>query len=319
MTLSDRGDDAPVVQQQVFAEVTEASVGRVANYNMVVRQKLTPVATNMLPGIVTSVSSGLLGQGAEAYSVANVAVRVARGAMPFYRDLETGCKGPDVQQAQQLLADLGYNQPVTGEWAEITTANMRAWQRQLGEPETGRIPLGTLAAVPQLPASITVDDGIAVGALATPGIPGLKAFMGNPEFVLPLTSEQARNLPPAATVQINFEGHTWSGVVAKSQQLDVGQTDLIFAAPDGGAVCGDQCGLLPAAESTSLPSSVQLVPPVSGPAVPATAVRTGADGDNYVLLPDGTKAPVKVLASDRGLAIVEGLSVGQQIVLLEAK
>lgn len=319
VTLTSPAENAAHDLQQVSGLVTQASVGRTANYNVVVHQQLTMVATNLLPGIVTSTSPGFLEPGAEAYAVANVPVRVARGSMPFYRDLEEGCKGDDVAQVQQLLVDLGFDQPVTGEWATITSANVRAWQVRLGEEGTGRIPLGTLAAVPRLPVTIATGDTIVVGAQASPGATGLLAYLGTPEFVLPLGTEQARKLPSGATVQIAFDDHSWLAIVVDSKHRDGGQTDLILAAPDGSPVCGAECGLLPAAESTTMPAFVQLVPQVTGPAVPAAAVRTDAATNSYVLLADGSRASVEVLASDNGLTIVEGLKVGDRIVVLDSQ
>lgn len=319
VTLGVTDDEASASPYQVNAVVTEASVGQVVNYTVSVRQQLKMVATNLLSGIVTSISPGFLDQGAEVYSVANVPVRVARGSMPFYRDLAEGCEGSDVEQVQQLLADLGYDQPVTGDWAGITTANVKAWQRDQEQEQTGRIPLGTLAAVPQLPATITPGEAIAVGAQASPGVAGLMAYLGTPEFALQLTVEQANNLPSDATVQIDFEEYTWSAKIIDSRQQASGQTDLILAAPDGSVVCGVQCDSLPAAEFTSMSGRVQVVPPISGPAVPAAAVRTDEAGGFYVLRPDGTRTTVTVLASDRGLAVISGLAVGERIVVLQAE
>ncbi|GAA2182918.1 peptidoglycan-binding protein [Brooklawnia cerclae] len=307
--------DAP---QQVTATVTQASVGQTLNYNVSVRQELTIIATNLLQGVVTSVSGGEVAPGDTVYSVANVPVRVARGSMPFYRDLTTAAEGTDVEQVQQMLDDLGYDQPVTGEWAGITTANVKAWQDDLGEEQTGIIRLGTLIAVSQLPASVAPGEAITVGAQVSGGEPGLLAYMGTPEFVISLTADQARNVPLNTPVTVAFEDRTWSALVAGSQQRDDGTTDLVLTAPDGSVVCGSDCGSLPAAETTMLPGRVQIVPEVSGPAVPAAAVRTDETGASYVLLPNGSKAPVTVLASGDGLAIVEGLDVGDQIVVLQA-
>ena len=59
-----------------------------------------------------------------------------------------------------------------------------------------------------------------------------------------------------------------------------------------------------------------MVPDVTGPAVPVAAVRTDDGGAAYVALPDGGRAPVRVLASGDGLAVVEGLAVGDEFVVL---
>jgi hypothetical protein len=57
----------------------------------------------------------------------------------------------------------------------------------------------------------------------------------------------------------------------------------------------------------SLFAEVEAVPPVSGPSVPAAAVRTDASGEAYVTMADGTRRTVEVVGAGRGIVVVQGL------------
>jgi membrane fusion protein, multidrug efflux system len=61
------------------------------------------------------------------------------GQVPMYRTLEEGTDvGTDVQQLQENLAELGYTGfAVNGVYDASTAAAVRAWQADLGLPETG--------------------------------------------------------------------------------------------------------------------------------------------------------------------------------------
>ena len=84
-------------------------------------------------------------------------------------------------------------------------------------------------------------------------------------------------------------------------------------APDGGLLCADTCSALPASGEVHLLTDVTVVPPVRGPVVPVSAVTTAADGTASVVVvrPDGDEArPVQIVTSVDGLAVVEGVEVG---------
>lgn len=316
VTLSDPVAGAPVGPVVVTSRVVEASVGQALGYNVTVRQPVEVLGTNLLSGVVTSVSPGVLGQGGVAYTVAGVPVRVVAGSVPFYRDLGPGARGEDVRQVQQVVADGGYGVAVDGVWGARTTAAVRAWQQDTGVEVTGMVRLGTLVAVPRVPLTVAVGEQVRPGALLAGGEAGVVAHVGEPEFVIAVTEEQAARVPVDASVTATFGEYVWDAVITGSQVRENGVVDLVLAAPGGGVVCGAQCGVLPAAESTTLTGRVQVVPDVTGPAVPVAAVRTDDGGAAYVALPDGGRAPVRVLASGDGLAVVEGLAVGDEFVVL---
>jgi membrane fusion protein, multidrug efflux system len=62
------------------------------------------------------------------------------GQVPMYRTLEEDVTGTDVQQLQENLAELGYTGfAVNGVYDASTAAAVRAWQADLGLPETGSV------------------------------------------------------------------------------------------------------------------------------------------------------------------------------------
>lgn len=320
-TFASNTPSGPAKTEQVYAAAQEASVGRTYNFNVTVKQPLTLVAANSLSGVVTYVSGG--GQvkpGDTVYSVANQPVRVATGAMPFYRSLAEGAKGTDVKQVQQLLADLGYAVGVDGEWGPRTTSALKKWQKDTDQPETGAIKLGELVAVPNLPSAVTIGEKIKLGHVVSSGEDGVLARFGEPEFVLSLSSDQTPLVPIDAAVSVIFADLTWPAVISETRPADskhggAGGMEYVLTAPGGGLVCAADCARLPADEKVSLRSRVQAVPQVSGVGIPAAAVHTDTVGATYVTMSDGNKHAVKVLASGDGIAVVAGLKVGDQVLM----
>jgi hypothetical protein len=60
---------------------------------------------------------------------------------------------------------------------------------------------------------------------------------------------------------------------------------------------------------------VTIVPQVTGPSLPIGAVRTDPGGEAWVLMADGTRRTVTVLGSSGGVAVVDGLAVGDRVIL----
>lgn len=308
----------------VIATVSEATVGRVFNLNVTVRQPLTLFASNVLAGVVTDVSNeGEMRQGSQVYAVNDVPVRVVEGSFPFFRELSEGAKGEDVRQVQAMLSDLGFWTARDGDWGPRTTAAVERWQKATGREETGVIGFGELVAVPALPGTISLGESIVIGHTVNGGEDGVLATVGDPTFVLNVTHEQANNIPTGASIEVTFEDLVWDAVLTGEEVPQEGEEQyggglsLALEAAGGGLVCGTECHRLPAAESTSLASRIQVVPHVTGPAVPAAALRTDATGDTFVEAPDGTRVPVTVLGSGDGLAVVEGVDLGDEVLVIE--
>jgi peptidoglycan hydrolase-like protein with peptidoglycan-binding domain len=312
--------EGPADVESVVHEVVGASVGRSLSLGVTVEQPSRPVATNGLGGTVTSVgSTDQVDVGDSLYEVDTVPVRAVVGDTPFWRDLGVGLDGDDVAQLQEALAVLGhYRGEVDGRFQLTTDQAVRAWQADLGLTRDGVVRLGELVAVPRLPARLGLAEGIIAGARLAGGEPAVFAATGEIDFRLVISTGQAELIPPDAVVALEHDAHTWQAVLGESEAGDDGNIRYTLAAPDGGPVCGDECDSLPVAERTSLRARVTIVPEVSGPAVPVAALRIDPDGTAYVFLVDRTRQEVSVLGSSGGVAVVDGLRIGDRVLVLGA-
>ncbi|MFD2414982.1 peptidoglycan-binding protein [Amycolatopsis pigmentata] len=99
-------------------------------------------------GIVTEVPTPgtVVPLGGKLYAVDNTPVFLFRGGVPAWRDFESGMeKGPDVQELETSLRDLGYftKQP-DQEFSWFTTDAIQRWQKANGLAVTGRLALGAV-------------------------------------------------------------------------------------------------------------------------------------------------------------------------------
>lgn len=71
------------------------------------------------------------------------------GSVPLYRTLTNRVEGADVRQLQENLAELGYTGfAIDGIYTSATAAAVRAWQADLGLPQTGIIEPGQVVFTP---------------------------------------------------------------------------------------------------------------------------------------------------------------------------
>jgi peptidoglycan hydrolase-like protein with peptidoglycan-binding domain len=105
---------------------------------------------NRLLGTLTWVApiSRVINPGQVLFDVDNFPVILMSGATPAYRTLDSSdSAGPDVQQLNANLIDLGYDPDWIAdndEWQPATTVGVEAFQRANGEPQTGSLTLGTV-------------------------------------------------------------------------------------------------------------------------------------------------------------------------------
>lgn len=298
-------------------EVTTQEVGRSLTLVTAVTREFSVVATNRLPGTVTAVEDlQAIGPGDTLYSVEQIPVRAVAGDLPFYRDLGQGDEGEDVAQLQDALRALGLlSGPSDGQFGPGTERAVEEWQEALGLEETGEIPLGRLVAIPQLPGPVRVDSSVITpGLVLAGGEPVISVPSDHPEFVMHLSTAQADLIPSEATLTVTSGEHSWPAVITSSAPGDQG-TDLTLTAPDGSAVCGADCGSLSGAESTNLMTQVEIVPAVTGPAIPLSAITTETDGRTTVERADGAEIDVTVEGIEDGIAVVDGLEPGEEILL----
>ncbi|MFJ7909538.1 peptidoglycan-binding protein [Kitasatospora sp. NPDC096204] len=122
-----------------------------------------------LPAVGTVVKPG-----ATLYEVDGKPVVLLRGDRPMWRDLgpDTG-DGPDVEQLERNLVDLGYANGLglkaDRKFTVDTATAVKRWQKALGVPQTGTVALGSVVMLPQQTARVQQVDaklGSAVGSTA---------------------------------------------------------------------------------------------------------------------------------------------------------
>jgi len=294
-------------------------VGKSFQYNVSVTRERTAAATNMLSGVVTSVSKpGSFKTGAVLYRVNRVPVCVIQGKVPFFRDLSQGMSGSDVSQLKAALRSLKLlSGSSDNKFDYATTQAVKAWQKKLGVSRNGVMVRGELVAVRKLPAVLTLDASLWPGAVLSGGEKVVFVNAGKPTFVLELGSTEAQQITANTTLAISSGDVTWPAVITGSQQTESGTVQFSLASPDGGVVCVDRCDVVPADQATVyLLSKVAVVPPVSGPGVPVSAIATKPDGSTVVYVSENgvrVETPVSVLGSQDGVAVVSGVQVGQQV------
>lgn len=131
-------------------------------------------------GLVTSApaANDVLGPGDELIRIDNRPITLAKGTTPLYRELlrvgrydtdEAGDRlglqeGDDVIQLQQFLIDAGFNDEdrleVDGIFGLTTERSVKAWQRDVGLPATGKVDRSQLVFVRE---PVRVDAAPAVG------------------------------------------------------------------------------------------------------------------------------------------------------------
>lgn len=313
-----------MVASKVTAEVTQQTVGQELSLNVTVEQEKRPLAVNSLAGVVTEVrtSGDPVQPGDVLYRVANVPVRIVVGALPFYRPLAPGDQGEDVRQLQGALIHLKLLTVANGKFGDSTTRAVKAWQKALDMPQSGTVALGELVAAVELPAQVVLDpDVVAPGVAVAGGERAVLGAVGDPVFGLPLSEAQARLIPESATISVPFDGRIWQAVVAAAESSENGGIRYRLSAPDGGPVCGADCAAV-TGEKVSILSKVAVVPPASGPAVPVGAITTRADGSAFVNVVDAagglSERTVTVRGSQGGVAVVEGVTVGETVQVLAA-
>lgn len=311
-------DPGPVTVQVVKGTVEDSS-----QYSAVIeREILTPVS-NRAVGTLTAfpVETVLrVSAGDQVYEVDERPVTVARGTVPMYRDIALGAEGEDVRQTQQLLIDQGYlGGVVDGVAGQRFVAAVRAWQRSLGIDDTGIVGIGDIVFISQLPVDVALDPEHSVGAILVGGEPLLTpvAHETTTSVVVPET-ESAQVAPGAAVIVVVGE-HKFEGVIADRETTESGNVRIRMTSPDGSTLCDLECAAGLEELSTAVLATVIRVPQTSGLTVPVTALWTSEAGEVSVRPVEGDPIGVAIIASAKGIAVVEGqgLTEGTDLVVAQ--
>ncbi|MCS7479214.1 peptidoglycan-binding protein [Umezawaea endophytica] len=144
----DRGDDTAQTFRGATDEVSRGDLESSTSTSGTLRFADARTIQSGRGGVVTGLPTpgAVVTFGGELYAVDNVPVFLLRGGMPAWRDFESGMdKGPDVQQLEESLRDLGFfTKPPDQEFSWFTTDAIQRWQKANGLAVTGRLPLGSV-------------------------------------------------------------------------------------------------------------------------------------------------------------------------------
>jgi peptidoglycan hydrolase-like protein with peptidoglycan-binding domain len=302
--------------------VVEESIGRQIPVPVQASWPQHDIAVNSAEGVITStnVAPGQVLHSGDTLITVNLRPVVAlEGAIPVFRDLQSGTAGDDVRQLQAFLNRRGARLAADGRFESATARAVRSWQKDLGIEQTGVVGSGDIVFVPHLPARVTLAEGVTVGTRIAPGQSLLRSLQDTPTFTVTLSSDQAGAIPANGAVIIHSSDGDWESLVTKSESHADGKLLLTLDGPNGEPPCGNQCSNVPiVAEDALYDGAVIVAPPVTGPAVPAAALQTRADGTAFVVTEDGTETQVEVLGDGSGRAVVSGIDVGDSIRLFGA-
>lgn len=313
-------DPIEVVRETVVYTASEDTVGRSFSFTAVGEWELVPVGISGGGGTVTGIDVAA----GDSISAGDVLFRVdlrpvvaAEGAVPMFRDLGLRSTGEDVAQLQALLTTLGlFEGEIDGSFGSSTQAGVRRWQDSLGVADDGIVRAGDVVFLASLPSRVLLAEDVVPGARLGAGEEVVLSVPDAPYFYVPLAPDQATLVPLTAEVEIVFTDGVWEGQIVRAVETDVNELHLEVTASDGGPVCGDVCAAwVDLSAPTSFRANIIVVPNTTGVAVPVAGIATDPGNNSFVTLADGTMVEVEVVASADGLAIVDGLSEGTDILL----
>ena len=311
--------DLPATSPPTWEEVpvTSATLGRNLSMSAEVLRTVQRTITSMADGTVTGIeATGPIVSGDAVLRIDETPVVIAEGFVPMYRSLAPGSSGADVEQLQRFLIEIGYlsgDFRVDGDYGEQTRRAVLEWERSQVESVSrdGVVSEEQLQFVPEVPARIEYPDNLRVGSRVTRGEPLFAAVATMPSFMLQVSAELATSVQAGMSVTIELPGgRTMAGILGPLERND---TTGAFVANVGlDEPCPtDVCGGVDA--GTLLTTRVQVVPETTGPAVPVAAITQSTEGRSQVMLVDGERHNVEVLVVDRGIAIINGVEVGDRV------
>lgn len=240
--------------------------------------------------------------------------------VPFYRSLGPGDSGRDVAALNRFLAGRGLGADAASSvFSAATAAAVRRWHAALGTAAGPSVGAGEILGIPSgaLDNSLfAAVAGVGPGAVVGRGQPLLQRISDTPVWTVPLGTSVPTGLAVGSRGTATLPGGEAALVV---DALATGADGLAVASlrGDAGPPCRAQACPSPAGDEHEalLPVSFVLVPSKTGPVVPVSAIETDAAGSAFVVMADGRRQRVTVLAVARGRAVVDGIAPGAVIEL----
>jgi hypothetical protein len=288
-------------------------------------------------GVVTTVaaSGSIVDLGGSLFSVDFEPTVVLRGAVPAYRALDVDAHdGPDVQQLEQALVDLGHGAGVTVDehFDSGTAAAVKRWEDALDRAEPdGRVELGDVAfaAGPVRVGTITAD----VGTRVQEGSTVLEATPTEHVVTVDLDASRSNELEPGTKVGLTMpDGAETTGTVAtigsEAESSDDGQEGGGLGPGGGGGptvpvtITLDDPTAAAGFDTGSVDVAIERSRQDDATAVPVTALLALTEGGYAVQLPGAGEAPGRLVAVEVGTyadgwvgVTGEGLEPGTKVVV----
>ena len=251
-------------------------------------------------GIVTWLPNlgTILDSGSVIARINEVPVVILKGDVPMYRTLRSGVEGPDVEQLEQALVDLGYDSDgevaIDEEFTNATKNMVERWQADLGVDETGSVDVGSVLFGP-VPGQV-VSWLVVVGSSVSPSTPVIEVSGGSS-----LSGPDILQLEQAISA-LGYDPGLADGIYDTSTALAVIEwTDVVGHGQDGrlpvGSVVFSPDGLRTADVLAPIGSVVGPSSPVITAAGLETIVRMDLPAQDQELLTVGS--PVSIVMPDQ--------------------
>ncbi|WP_170299678.1 peptidoglycan-binding domain-containing protein [Boudabousia tangfeifanii] len=306
-------EDAPV-----DAKVENAEIGKRVPFPVTAKLDKIKLPANLKSGVVTWVSDqNRFENGNVVYRLDDQPVVIVKSDIPFYRDLESGVQGSDVQQFSRLLVSNGFLSEPGSKVDSRMIAAIKKWQKQLGASVTGTVGRGTLIATRTLPALVEIDSAVTVGSQLNGGEQTLYSFSDQPTLSLSTLPAQEKILTEAKELKVNVDNQQVPVVISDKKSTEDGaSTVFTFTAANGEPFCHPNCAKVMSKPEMLWSLEAIVIPQTTGPAVPVGALMVDEKGKTLVQKVAGKELvtqEVKILAASEGLAIVSGLNPGDVV------
>lgn len=313
---------APVVQKEVVSVTATSGVleHTVTAPATVVVESSKQVRARAV-GTITARSTGDMFDVAENTSILDIDLRpvvALQSQVPFFRPLTRNMKGDDVDNFQQAMVRLGYLDEPRESFDWTVRKAVKDWQSAVGLDDDGEVDPSEVVAFERLPITFRYHESVAFAAQLNTG-DLLGEVVTHEQIVATAPIELLGIVQPDQSVQIVIPGKgisdAFEGVVTDISRNDTGSLNISVHLASGTVQCvyvgcADLLDDVPAFQV-----AISTFPKTEGVLVPVSAIRTGADGKRTVLTADNRVVEVVVTAQNEGMALVEGVESGTELIV----
>lgn len=319
-------NQGPPVLPPATAEVTRQTLTATSEYDGELGYGVAVTTSNRLAGTITGLPDvgDVIKLGQPLYAVDGDPVILLYGELPAYRELKEGDEGPDVEQLERNLEELGYDGfTVDDEYTWRTAEAVEEWQDDLGLEETGKVALGRVVFLPE---SRRIDSLVVeLGAAATPGQPILSHTSTAKAVTVQLEPADLADVKAGAAVEVELPDgkrvpakitELSTEVQAASGQQEEASTVVVAVAELSGANAVEAAAGYDQAAADLIVTSGERKDVLTVPVTALLALAEGGYGlevvaggtTSYVRVDTGLFADGRVEVSGTGIA--EGTVVG---------